>query len=103
MRSFAPPPQPRLVLPSVVGTEPASVSGDFQSLSAAPVVASAVQISHGLGRGGSRESGAPPVPGSRTKAIRLPSGDQRRDRSRAKAGPGQVTGVLSLMYTPMKA
>src|SRR5216110_1354782 len=100
MRPFAP--QPRFVPPSVVGTEPASVSGDFQTLSAAPVVASAVQISHGLGRGGSRESGAPPAPGSRTNAIRRPSGDQRGDRSRANAGASQVMGVLSFVNTPMK-
>ena len=101
MRSFAP--HPRFVPPSVVGAEPASVSGDFQSRSATPLVASAVQISHGLGRGGSKESGAPPAPGSRTNAIRFPSGDQRGDRSRANAGPSQVTGVLSFVYTPMKA
>src|SRR6266704_436195 len=88
---------------AVDGTEPDSVSGDFHSRCAAPLAASAVQISHGLGRGGSKESGAPPAPGSLTNAIRFPSGDQRGDRSRAKAGPSQVTGVLSLVYTPMKA
>src|SRR5216117_4002457 len=103
MRSAAAPPQPRFVPPSVVGTEPGSVSGDFQSRCATPVVASPVQISQGLGRGGSKESGAPPAPGSLTNATRFPSGDQRGDRSRAKAGPSQVTGVLSLVYTPMKA
>src|SRR5436309_6697318 len=101
MRSAAP--QPRFVPPSVDGTEPDSVSGDFQSRPAAPVAASAVQISHGLGRGGSRESGAPPAPGRRTNAMRFPSGDQRGDRSRANAGASQVTGVLSLVKTPMNA
>src|SRR5712691_1436163 len=95
-------PQPRFVPPSVVGTEPTSVSADFQSRCAAPVVASAVQISHGFGLGGSNESGAPPAPGNRTNAMRCPSGDQRGDRSRANAGASQVIAVLSFVYTPMK-
>src|SRR5213594_4411127 len=102
MRSEAPPPQLRFVPPSVVGTEPASVSGDFQSRAAAPLAASAFQISHGLGRGGSRESGAPPAPGNLTKAICRPSGDQRGERSRANAGARYVIGVLSFVNTPMK-
>src|SRR6266581_4751422 len=101
MRSAAP--QPRFVPPSVDGTEPASVSDDFHSRCAAPLAASAVQISHGLGLGGSKESGAPPAPGSRTNATRRPSGDQRGDRSRANAGASQVMAVVSFVYTPMKA
>src|SRR3989442_13520144 len=99
MRSFAPPPQPRLVLPSVVGTEPASVSGDFQSLSAAPVVASAVPISHGLGRGGSRESGATPVPRRPAKANPLPFRDQRGERVPATVRAGHVGRVASVVFT----
>ena len=54
-------------------------------------------------RGGSKESGAPPVPGRRTNAIRFPSGDQRGDRSRANAGASHVIGVLSFVNTPMNA
>src|SRR5712691_2699289 len=100
MRSEAP--QPRFVSPSVVGTEPVSVVGDFQSRCAAPVIASAVQISHGLGRGGSNESGAPPAPGSRTNAMRRPSGDQRGERSRANAGASHVSAVVSFVYTPIR-
>src|ERR1041384_8388482 len=98
MRS--PAPQPRFVPPSVLGTEPASVSGDFHSRCAAPVAASPVQISHGFGRGGSNESGAPPAPGSRTNAMRFPSGDQRGERSRANAGASHVIAVLSFADTP---
>src|SRR5258705_4978205 len=94
--------QQRFAPPSVVGSEPTSVSADFQSRSAAPVIASAVQISHGFGRGGSSESGAPPVPGNLTNAIRRPSGDQRGERSRAKAGASHVIAVLSFVYTPIK-
>src|SRR5881397_1609679 len=103
MRSPAAPPQPRFVPPSVVGTEPGSVSGDFQSRCATPVVASPVQISQGLGRGGSKESGAPPAPGSLTNATRRPSGDQRGDRSRENDGARNAIAVLSFVYTPMKA
>src|SRR6267143_1967972 len=100
MRSEAP--QPRFVSPSVVGTEPVSVVDDFQSRCAVPVVASAVQISHGRGLAGRSESGAPPAPGIRTNAIRRPSGDQRGDWSRANAGASQVIAELSFVYTPMK-
>src|SRR5258708_36040703 len=94
--------QPRFAAASVGGSEPTRVSGDFWSRSAAPVIASAVQVSHGFGRGGSSESGAPPVPGNRTNAIRRPSGDQRGERSRANAGASQVIAVVSFVYKPIR-
>src|SRR2546427_7080751 len=101
MRS--PAPQPRFVPPSVDGTDAASVAADFHSGCPDPVAASAVQISQGFGRGGNKESGAPPVPGRRTNAIRRPSGDQRGERSRANAGASHVIAVLSFANTPTNA
>src|SRR6266550_1283927 len=71
--------QRRFVPPSVFGRDPRSVAGETQSERASPVVASAVQIDHGVLRGTRTESGAPPVPGLRTNATRFPSGDHRGD------------------------
>ena len=87
--------QCRFVPPSVEGTEPGRVSGDFQSRFASPLAASAVQIAHGVGRGNSTGSGAPPVPGRRTKARRRPSGDQRGEPSREVEGAIQTMGAVS--------
>ena len=83
------------------GTEPRGVSGLCQRFHALSLVASASQIAHGLGRSTSAESGAPPLPARRTKAMRVPSGDQRGEPSRAVAGAIQWIGVESLTYTPM--
>jgi hypothetical protein len=47
------------------------------------------------------ESGAPPLPGDRTNAMRDPSGDQRGDASREDDGEIQRIEVESFVYTPM--
>src|ERR1700693_2399752 len=49
-----------------------------------------------------RESGAPPLPGCRTKAMRLPSGDQRGEKSRELDGESQITGIESLVKIPIQ-
>src|SRR6202171_885756 len=64
--------------------------------------ASAVQTDHGMLRRLRRESGAPPLPGCRTKAMRLPSGDQRGDKSRELDGESQVTGIESFAKIPIQ-
>src|ERR1700737_3977692 len=67
-----------------------------------PVVASAVHIDHWTFRRRRRESGAPPLPGCRTKAMRLPSGDQRGEKSRELDGESQKTGVESFVKIPIQ-
>src|SRR2546423_3957270 len=48
------------------------------------------------------ESGAPPLPGCRTKAMRLPSGDQRGEKSRELEGESHITGIESLTKIPIQ-
>ena len=92
----------RFVPPCVVGGEPRSVAGLFQTCRPSPVAASAVQIDHACGRGSSMGSGAPPAPGRRTKARERPSGDQRGEESRPVEGASQSIGVCSFVKTPTK-
>ena len=74
-----------------------SVSGACHSRVARPVVASPVQMPHGWWRRSSTGSGAPPMPGRRTNATRLPSGDQRglpsRDGESVRGGDNGVTDL----------
>ena len=75
--------------PPCAGYEPSSVSGLCQMRCAAPVVASPTQIEKGLGVCFRIGFGAPPRPAMRTKAMRLPSGDQR-GMARAVGGRRQI-------------
>src|SRR6185295_19525593 len=89
--------QCRFVSPCVVGGEPRSVNGLFQSCCPSPVVASAVQMDHACARRSSTGSGAPPFPGRRVKAMRLPSGDHRGLESREVDGARYTMGDESFV------
>src|SRR5512141_2073999 len=84
----------RFVPPCVDG---ADFGGAFHNSFVWPVFASPLQIAHFLSRRTRRESGAPPLPGERTNAIRAPSGDQRGDASRDGDGASQRIEVESFV------
>ncbi len=65
------------------------------------VAASPTQIDHGLGVCFRIGTGAPPMPGIRTKATRLPSADQRGEKSRLVVGAMKRRGLDLASKIPM--
>jgi len=53
-------------------------------------------MAHGTCFGWRIGAGAPPVPGRRTNATRVPSGDQRGEESREVDGASQRMGACGL-------